>query len=400
MKNKQYAELYRKELLNSIIPFWEKYSPDPEYGGYFHCFDEDGTVINPDKNMWPQTREIWTFSRLYNNHEKRQSWLDMAKAGVDFLKKNGRNEEGDWYFCLTREGQPLVQPYNIFSDFFAVIGFAEYAVAAGDEEAMNIALATYDRIQQRRDNPKGKYNKMVSGARPMKSLAFPMINLNVLNILKRLAPHPEYDEIIEQDLHQVMDQFIDTQARVIHENCIADGGFDHETYEGRFINPGHGIEAMWFIMDLAEERGDRDLIDRCCTAVKWNLEFGWDRDFGGIFYFLDKLGKPHSELQWDMKLWWPHLEALIATLKGYRLTGDTELWNWFEKIHDYTWSRFPDPNGLEWFGYLSREGTVNNRCKGNRWKVCFHIPRALQIITDIFSGLSDLLARQEKCGSP
>ena len=24
-----------------------------------------------------------------------------------------------------------------------------------------------------------------------------------------------------------------------------------DSFEGRLVNPGHGIEAMWFIMDLA-----------------------------------------------------------------------------------------------------------------------------------------------------
>jgi N-acylglucosamine 2-epimerase len=86
-----------------------------------------------------------------------------------------------------------------------------------------------------------------------------------------------------------------------------------------------------------------------------------------------------------MKLWWPHLEALIATARGYQLTGDEEMFNWFEKIHDYTWDHFPDAEHGEWFGYLARDGKVNNECKANQWKACFHLPRALYMISDIFS---------------
>lgn len=388
MNFQQYAKLYRDELLDSVIPFWMKHSPDREYGGFFHCFDATGNVINDEKNMWPQARQIWTFSWLYNNLEKRPEWLEIANLGIDFLKKNGRDKNGDWYFCLTRQGKPTVQPYNIFSDFFAVIGFAEFAKATNDDEALKIALDTFDRIQMRRDNPKGKYNKVVTGNHSFKNLAFPMINLNVLNILNKISPNQEYEKIITNDICEVMDNFIDSDAKIIHENILQDNSFDNSSYIGRQITPGHGIEAMWFIMDLAKEREDQELIKRCCQAIKWSLDFGWDKKHGGIFYFMDKLAKPHIELQWDMKLWWVHLESLIACLKGYQLTGDPELWAWFKRIHDYTWTHFPDLDGEEWFGYLSREGVVNNHCKANRWKACFHLPRALFIISEIFNQLS------------
>ena len=56
------------------------------------------------------------------------------------------------------------------------------------------------------------------------------------------------------------------------------------------------------------------MIRRAADIVKALLEFGTDREYGGIYYFMDVLGKPHLELQWDMKLWWPHNEATLATL--------------------------------------------------------------------------------------
>jgi hypothetical protein len=57
------------------------------------------------------------------------------------------------------------------------------------------------------------------------------------------------------------------------------------------------------------------------TALKM-LEYGWDNEFGGIYYFMDRKGFPPQQLEWDQKLWWVHIETLISLLKGYRLTGD------------------------------------------------------------------------------
>jgi N-acylglucosamine 2-epimerase len=62
---------------------------------------------------------------------------------------------------------------------------------------------------------------------------------------------------------------------------------------------------------------------------------------------------------------------------GYVSTGRKECWEWFERVHDYTWKVYPDPQFGEWFGYLNRRGEVLVPLKGGKWKGCFHLPRAL-----------------------
>ncbi|MDP4185163.1 MAG: AGE family epimerase/isomerase, partial [Bacteroidota bacterium] len=126
MKNTElngYAGQYKDELLNNVIPFWLEHSKDSEYGGYYSCLDRFGNVFDTDKFIWLQGREVWMFSMLYNEMENRQEWLEMAIHGAEFLKQHGRDEKGDWYFSLDRQGNPLVQPYNIFSDCFAAMAF-------------------------------------------------------------------------------------------------------------------------------------------------------------------------------------------------------------------------------------------------------------------------------------
>ncbi|MEO0377710.1 MAG: AGE family epimerase/isomerase, partial [Cyanobacteria bacterium P01_A01_bin.17] len=90
-------------------------------------------------------------------------------------------------------------------------------------------------------------------------------------------------------------------------------------------------------------------------------------------------GHPPQQLEWDQKLWWVHLETLVALVMGYRLTGRTECWDWFCKIHDYAWDHFADSEHGEWFGYLNRQGEVLLNLKGGKWKGCFHVPRAMYL---------------------
>lgn len=56
--------------------------------------------------------------------------------------------------------------------------------------------------------------------------------------------------------------------------------------------------------------------------IDWALETGWDDKMGGIFYFLDRAGHSPEQLEWPMKLWWPHNEAMIGTLMAFDQTGD------------------------------------------------------------------------------
>jgi len=380
---KQFARQYQNGLMNDVIPFWEKYSVDPTYGGYFTCLERDGTIYDTDKFIWLQARQVWMFSRLYNQWEKRDAWLSIAKGGAEFLKAHGRNPDGDWYFSLDRTGKPLVEAYSIFSDCFAVLALAEYAQAAKEDWARELALRTYWRIQERWDNPKGRFNKLVPGARPMLSLALPMITIGLTTEINKLLPKPEFEKIIDQNIQLVMQKFVDRRLKTVFESVSPDGSHP-DCFEGRLLNPGHTIEAMWFIMEVARSRNDRDLLEQASETLIWTIERGWDSEYDGIFYFLDYKGFPPERLEWDMKLWWVHLEALYAFALAHFQTGEAIFEEWFLKIHDYTWPRFSDSEFGEWYGYLNRRGEITHTLKGGKWKGCFHVPRALYLCAKLF----------------
>jgi N-acylglucosamine 2-epimerase len=160
------------------------------------------------------------------------------------------------------------------------------------------------------------------------------------------------------------------------ENVSPDGHFS-DSFEGRLLNPGHAIEAMWFLMDIGARQGNPELIQRANDIALSTVQYGWDPGYGGILYFMDVKGHPTQQLEWDQKLWWVHLETLVALLKGYAHTRNPQNLEWFERVHEYAWSKFRDPEYGEWYGYLNRRGEVLLPLKGGKWKGCFHVPRAL-----------------------
>lgn len=373
----QYADLYKDELLKEVIPFWEKYSIDNQYGGYFTCLDRQGNVYDTDKFIWLQGRQVWTFSMLYNKVEKKEEWLDIALHGAKFLLENGRDEEGNWYFSLNQKGEPLVVPYNIFSDCFAAMAFGELYKATNDDLHKEVAVNTYNNILARQNNPKGKWSKVYSGTRELKNFSLPMILCNLSLLLEEVIGKEVVDEMVPPLIEDIMTNFLNKEHGIIMENVGANGAFC-DSFEGRIINPGHGNESMWFLIDIATRYNKPELIKQCEEILIKTTEFGWDKEFGGIYYFLDIKGHPTQELQWNQKLWWVHIETMISFAKAYKLTGNEKSKEWFIKLHDYTWNHFRDEEYKgEWFGYLTREGQPLLEAKGGKWKGCFHVPRGL-----------------------
>ena len=378
---KQYnklAQQYKNNLLDNVLPFWSRHSLDREHGGYFTCLDREGRVYDTDKFVWLQNRQVWTYSMFYNRLEQKPEWLNIARHGAEFLAQHGRDEEGNWYFALDRTGQPLVQPYNIFSDCFAAMAFSQYALASGESSAKEIALQAYNNVLRRQDNPKGKYNKAYPGTRSLKSLAVPMILANLALEMDWLLADNELEVVLDRTVSEVMQDFRDPKNNLMYEH-VTPVGKHLDCFDGRLINPGHGIEAMWFVMDIARRRNDTELINQAVDVVLSTLEFAWDREYRGLYYFMDAEGYPPQQLEWDRKLWWVHLETLVALLMGFSLTGRQECWDWFTQVHNYTWSNFTDTEHDEWFGYLDCQGELLLNLKGGKWKGCFHVPRALYL---------------------
>jgi len=366
---------YRDALLLDVIPFWSKNAPDWEYGGYFASLNRKGEVFDKDKYAWPIGRQVWMYSTLYNKLKPKKEWLDIARLGATFLRDHGMDEEGKFFFAFDHQGNPLKKPSNIFSDCFATLGFAQFYQASGEEEYLKLAIQTYYKIEKRWANPKGIFNKE-TGIRPMHNVAKPMLEANMALELEGILSDDYLAALKKEAVNSLLYHHYDETLNMFFENVAPDGSHP-DTYDGRLICPGHAIEAMWFVMDIAAQQNDIEAIERATDITLRMLEYGWDEEYGGIFYFLDFHQKPMQwKLEWDQKLWWVHLESLIALLKAFQHTGRKDVLEWFEKVHEYSWGKFPDPEFGEWFGYLNRQGEPLLTLKGS-FKGCYHLPRAL-----------------------
>jgi N-acylglucosamine 2-epimerase len=368
--------VYRDGLLNDVIPFWFPRVVDEEHGGFLFARDRDGTLIDTDKGIWQQGRAAWLLATMYREVEPRPEWLAWSRHGIDFLRKYGFDADGRMFFMVTRDGRPLRKRRYIFSESFTIVALAAYGQAAGDEEAVRQAHELYEKVLYYLNTPGILPPKWNPETRPMKGLAVPMIMIITAQILRKAMKDPGFcNRWIDHYISEIRRDFMKPELQTVLETVGPNGEFlDH--FDGRTINPGHAIEASWFILNEAKHRGnDPDLLQTGLTILDWMWERGWDKEYGGITYFVDAKGYPVQEYWHDMKFWWPQNEAIVATLLAYQLTGDEKYAGWHQQIHDWTYRLFPDPEYGEWFGYLHRDGRLSSPIKGNMWKAAFHVPR-------------------------
>lgn len=373
---KSWAESYKKDLTENIMPFWMKYGLDRENGGVYTCVNRDGSLMDTTKSVWFQGRFAFICSFAYNNVEKNQEWLDAAKSTLEFIEKHCFDEQGHMYFSVTAEGKPLRKRRYVFSETFAAIAMSEYALATGDQHWAKRAIQVFEDTQRFLATPGFLPAKFEADVK-LQGHSIVMILINVGSCIRKVVDDPKLTQQIDESIEKLKKYFIHPEFKCLLETVGENGEFI-DTNMTRTINPGHCIETSWFIMEEAKLRGwDKPMFDLALQVFDWSWNWGWDKQYGGIINFRDCKNLPPQDYSQDMKFWWPQCETIIASLYAYLGTGDEKYLYRHERISEWTYAHFPDAEYGEWYGYLHRDGTVAQPAKGNLYKGPFHIPRMM-----------------------
>lgn len=380
MDMKAFQAQCRRDLLEGCAPFWLN-GFDRENGGILSCLDEDGSVFSEDKGVWMQGRCAWMYAHLYNHFEKKEIYLDYAGNCLEFAHNQCVDANGRMYTTVTRSGEGLAAGSEWFSEAFYIMGCAEYYRASGDPAYLQRARDYYDRVIGYYDDPQSDPRRMgvLPGPRPLKRFAEPMILLNVTGILRRADGDRESiynaraDRLVADIQAFHSNEFSATLEAVTPDNKIV-----LSSAPCRIMNPGHVIECSWFMLEEGIYRGN----DQTCAIAQRMFDeamaWGWDEDYGGILYNVDILKKPVEAYEQDLKVWWVHNEAIIASVMFYRYTGDVRYQKWFETLVAYGWKHLRHPDSGEWYGNVHRDGALPRRpFIGHIYKGPFHVMRML-----------------------
>ena len=374
--------------LESVADFWLNNGMDKVNGGIYTCLDKDGKVFSTDKSVWMQGRCVWIFAYLCYVYGVKKQWLEASKSCLDFLEKYCINRKaGDrLYFTVTEDGKPLRQRRYCYSEAFYCIANAEYYGITGEKEHLERARKAYDMywsLNHGMADPTGLGAKTEPETRQGRALGIPMILLNVTSVLLRVDPENSelYNSRADECVQDILKYHVKPELGCTLESVGLDGTPRLDITEGRVVNPGHDIECSWFLMERAKATNNEALFSKAVEIFDMAFEKGWDKEYEGILYFFDCLGNPPEAYEHDMKLWWPHNEALIASLMIYKETQNEKYLSIFEQILNYCKKTFASAPCGEWYGYLRRDGKPTlPACIGSTFKGPFHVPRSLIMV--------------------
>jgi N-acylglucosamine 2-epimerase len=395
----KYQKLISDDLFEKVIPFWENHGFDKAYGGIKTCLDREGRSFSKEKSVWMQGRGGWMFAHLCRRYGNRDQWLEIAKSALNFTKNYCIDpEDGRLYFIVGDDGTPFRKRRYVFSEYFYILASSEYYAVTGDEESLKEARKYYNLVKSIYEDPGADpfkiTPKFLDTAPQMRGLANTLMMMAVTRAMRNCDPanSAQYAEAEKALINEILQYHFSEQYGVLLECVGPNGEFIADYSSGRVVNPGHCLETAWYLLQEAEELGDSSIIERVETIYDGAFRYGWDEKYGGLLYFVDVTGCAAPQAyEHDMKLWWVHNEAIISSIKLYRITGKEKYWTNFEKLLDYAFKHFRDEVYGEWYGYLRRDGSPTEPpCKGNIFKGPFHVPR---MYTEVLHELNLLLGR-------
>lgn len=374
-------DFYRRHLADDIIPFWIP-CIDWEHGGINNCVAADGKILSTDKFIWSQGRALWTFSALYNRY-KNPEWLRIADNLAAYLLHN-RPPVGElWPFRLHQDGTIAESATSIYVDGFVICGLTEYYLATTNQDALDLAVQIFDQTSPLLKD----HSKLATQPHPIPdglqshgpSMAFALFYHDL-----GLAANDERIVTRALELAEiVMTQHVKLEHKLLYE-LVQAGGERVDSDPGNTFIPGHAIESMWFMFHIYGHHGNQERIELALQVMRWHLEKGWDDEYGGLYLACHATGGPPAWHQPDAKVWWPATEALYGLLKAHQICGEDWCKDWYWRVHDYAFSKFPNREHGEWHHYLDREGNVTpNFLKTLATKDPFHLPRALMFSIDV-----------------
>ena len=386
---KKVSEIIRRnerELLDSIVPFWERFSPDRAGGGFFNLLDRDGSVIDPGKFSRMQWRTSYMFARLYNSEYRGgERWLELARRGFEFCIGKMRREDGFYEPFLGAgifPGGRRPMPGGggmpgVLTMSYAVAACAELYHASGEEQHRTEALSAFNLLRQGIETLENPPEPSAFSRRRMLGVHMHFL-LACTAVLNRIG---DADGTIRAQIEaefNAVTMFRNPEMKFWFEYRGSDGAFDLDNSFGRTITVGHGFETLSFLTQaLRVVGGHEELLARIPGWIAEVFEYGWDRRRGGVFLCIDALGRSRLEPSGCLKPWWPQTEAMLALVNGYVLSRDSWFLDRYEEVSAWAFAHFRDPEYPEWFSEVSLEGAPAGLAKGLPYKTFYHLPRAL-----------------------
>ena len=399
----KFYESVKDELLNDILPFWEKHSRDTRTGceGFYGSISSSGHAdAEAPRSIVMTSRFLWTYSAAAR-HFKNPALLKMADfAYRTIVSKYWDSENGGVYWSVLPDGSPCVSKKQIYGEAFCCYGLCEYAAAIQElrqdvlsEEAMNYALDIYNFLEQYAfDSKDGGYleacaqnwsptDDMILSPKDMNCPKSMNTNLHVMEAYTNLYRTLPFVFSDAKSIRAEVGDSLAALVRITVENILQPNAHLGMFFDMKWnplsdeISYGHDIEASWLLWEAACELKDEELKSEIKETVikvaETALNEGFDHENGCMENFLRSA--PEGKVRDRTRVWWNQAEAMNGFYNAWEMTGETKYsdachaeWNWI--LNHQT-----DRTNGEWWNEVDVNGNpILTEDKGGNWKTSYH----------------------------
>ncbi len=381
-----YAQQYRQDLLQRIIPFWTEFSLDTIHGGYVCVISNKGEIITFDKWIKWHGRQAWAFGKLYQV-TSRPEFLEYALHGADFLLHFGADAKENWWELVDCTGRGVAEVSDICAEVGAVSAWSLAHELTKEDTYAESAKKTLLKAIRRREKGLQKRTESILTGRHLKNVGELSALAKALIDAQHILGEKIFREKGDSLLHELTKHFWEPRANIMLENVFSEGGYS-DCLMGRRIHPGRVFEAFNSFYELTKVLNKRRIRQQLAQHVAYLADTTWDEGYGGYFHWLDIKSLPASEPDAYYKYAWVQLEACTALLRAYQVLKDRTLLKHWQRVSDYIWQHFPDISKEgEWVGVLSRHGEPLYNLKASPDKNAYYPVKNLLESADLLETL-------------
>jgi putative membrane-bound dehydrogenase-like protein len=389
-----------QHLRKGLLEVWYPRCLDREHGGFLCDFDWRWEPKGQQpKTIVFQARNTWLAAQAAVRYPDDPRYLQAARHGFNFLRdRQWDGEHGGWYWKLDRAGNVTDQTRGVKHAYgigFGIYACAEVFRATRDPQALELARGGFEwlerhghddksggyyeyfardgsRITDVQSNPLGGDRDAIGTKLGLKSMNTHIHLLEALAALYQVWPESR----VARRLNEVFE--------LVRDRITAPPGAMHQFFRPDWTpvpgldSFGHDVETGYLLMEAAEVLDKADDAGTRAVAkslVDHTLDYGWDKDRGGVHESGEVRGPVHDK----RKVWWAQAEALNAFLTMARLYPDDprDYRKLFERQWDYCKANCIDAQNGEWYPDALDGGGNPKANKASEWKAGYHTGRAM-----------------------
>lgn len=372
--------------LEDLLGWWAKYTVDHENGGFYGQIDNQNQAnAEAPKGLVLNARILYTFSSAYLLQSK-ASYLELAHRAFDYLTQHFSDPAyGGFYWSVDAKGQLLDGRKQVYGQAFAIYALAEYHKATANQEALNLAKATFKLLEQYSFDPE-QLGYFEAFTRAWGNTADQRLSAKDQNEKKTMNTHLHVieayanlygiwpDEGLQKAIVQLLQNF---SEHIIHpQHSHLQLFFDHDwTVKSTLISFGHDIEASWLLEEAAHALKDNTAIVnfRQLALQMANASLKGLDENGALWYEYDMADK-----HWIKELhWWPQAEAMVGFFNAWQISGHEHFLRQVLQVWDFVKQYLKDRKNGEWLWGLKRDySPMLGEDKAGFWKCPYHNGRA------------------------